>query len=154
MSKRFAIALVVAASVAATTALTAGAEPRPADSCTNVSGTVSAVGIPVFGPGGLEGFNVIGTGATGPLGGAVTASLVIEQALPGGTLHLSGTHSYPVSPVGPLTFSDSIVVTPSGRVRNTAEVVSGGSGFLATWGTIDLMTGAIELTYQGRICSA
>ena len=135
-----------------TAAPAASAAPRPSTSCTNVSGTVAAFAIPIIGPTGLVGFNVIVT-ATGDLSGAASASLSIERALPGGTLHLTGTHNYSASPYGALTVADRVVATPSGRVHNTSQVISGGSGFLVSRGTIDYATGALTLEYHGRICS-
>ncbi len=145
-------ALGAAALLAAIAALPALAEPRPAKSCTNVSGTVSAIGIPVISGGALVGFNVIGTGSTGQLGGAITATLTVEQALPGGTLHLSGTHNYGSSPAGAISLADRLVVTPSGHITNVSQVVSGGTGFLHSAGTLNPATGAVQLDYHGRIC--
>jgi hypothetical protein len=153
MGTRVTAVLGAAALLAAIAALPAGAEPRPAASCTNVSGTVSAIGIPVISGGTLVGFNVIGTGSTGQLGGAVNATLTVERALPSGTLHLSGTHNYGSSPAGAIAVSDRLVVTPSGHITNTSKVVSGGTGFLHTAGTLNPTTGVVQLDYHGRICN-
>ena len=138
---------------AAAQAVPAGATPRDANSCTNITGTVAAFAIPVVTGGAVTGFTVIGTGS-GSLAGAVTASLVIERVLPGGTMKLTGTHTYVSSPVGSITLQDRVVVTPSGHLSNTSQVVSAGkSGFLHSVGTINPATGAVQLSYHGRICS-
>jgi hypothetical protein len=145
-----------AAAVLATALVVAGpsfAGPRPDASCTNISGSVSGFAVPVIGATGLTGFNVILTSGSGPLGTSASATLTVETILPGGAIHMSGTHVYPTSPYGPLTFSDRIVVTPNGDVHNTSQVVTGGSGFLVSQGTVNLATGALALDYHGRVCS-
>ncbi|HEX9993968.1 MAG TPA: hypothetical protein VGB14_13650 [Acidimicrobiales bacterium] len=153
--RRAAAAAVVAAVALLTLAPVAAAAGRPADRCTNVAGTLSGVTTPVVEDGVVTGFHVVVTSATGDLGGTVTADLVLERSMPGGTLHVGGAHHFVDTAVGSFETSDRIVVTPGGVVHDTLRIVSGDvSGFLVTHGTVDLATGALELDYHGRVCSA
>jgi hypothetical protein len=43
-------------------------------------------------------------------------------------------------------------IAPNGRVRNTLVFVEGGSGFVNVYGIADLSTGAINISYIGRVC--
>lgn len=51
-----------------------------------------------------------------------------------------------------LMTGDSVRISPDGVVNDTL-VFDGGTGRLHTHGTVDLATGAVHLTYAGRICT-
>jgi hypothetical protein len=131
------------------------ADGRPAAACRNVAGDLSAVGIPRVVDGALAGFHVIVTSATGDLAGAtITADLSVTRAGAGGALQLDGSHRFVDTAAGlDLTTDDFVRISPDGVVDDTLAVVGGGSGQLHTHGSVDLSTGAVQLTYAGRICA-
>jgi hypothetical protein len=129
------------------------AAPQPAATCTNVSGSVSGFAVPIVGPTGLVGFNLVFTSVTGGFADSASGALTLETILPGGAMLLSGTHTFTTLAFGQLTSADRVVVAPNGAVHNTAEIVSGGSGFFVSHGTVNAVTGAFALEYQGRACA-
>lgn len=86
-------------------------------------------------------------GAAGPLAGPVSATLAIERATAGRTLHFTGSHTF-----GAITTRDCGSATPEGRIHDTLAIVGGGSGTLTTRGMVDPTTGALLLRYHGRVC--
>lgn len=133
----------------------AAAESRPAASCSDVRGDLDAIAIPVIEDGALAGFHVVVTSARGDLAAAtITAELSVVRAGPGGAMQLDGGHHFVDSATGlDLTTEDFVRISPDGVVNDTLVVVAGGSGRLHTHGAVDLATGAVHLTYAGRICT-
>jgi len=126
---------------------------RGGASCRNIAGTISGFSVPVFAGGALVGFDVIGTGATGPLGGGtIGAELTVAKVSEDGTIHFVGTHQFVGTSIGTLTTSDRGTTTTEGRIHDTLTLVDGGTGSFQTHGTVDLATGALELRYHGRVC--
>jgi hypothetical protein len=149
------ILFATGAAVVPLAAPSAAAEQRPAAACTNVGGDLDAIGIPVLAGGALAGFHVVVTAARGDLAGAtISAELTVTRAGSGGALQLDGEHRFVDSAAGlDLTTHDFVRISPDGVVDDTLQVVSGGTGQLHTHGSVDLATGAVHLTYAGRICS-
>ena len=131
---------------------------RPAADCTNIDAHVSAT----LQPGGTA------TGSiSGDISGGVTAriSQITASADGNGSLHVLMEHHYTNAlPFGRLDTSDHAVLAPSDksagvyRMNNRLTVVGGtgifadATGELATHGTVDFGTGAIDLTLKGRLC--
>lgn len=149
------VLLGAGAAVVPLAAVPAAADSSPASACTNVRGDLDAIGIPVVVDGALAGFHVVVTSATGDLADAtITADLTVTWAGAGGALHLDGLHRFVDPATGlDLTTDDHVRITPNGVVDDTLRVVSGGGGRLHTHGSVDLATGAVHLTYAGRICT-
>lgn len=146
-----AVALLAACAADVPTAPAEASLARSAHACTNVAGTIEGFAIPQFGPDGLTGF-VVGGGATGPLAGAVSATLTIERVGAGGTIHFTASHTFAGTALGTLTTADRGSTTPDGRIHDALDIVGGGSGMLTTHGTVDATTGALALRYHGRVC--
>jgi len=149
------VLLATGAAVVPLAATPAAAEPRPAISCAEVRGDLDAVGVPVVVGSSLAGFHVLVTAATGDLAAAtITAELSVTRAASGGFLELDGAHRFVDAATGlDLTTDDFVRISPDGVVNDTLQVVGGGTGQLHTHGTVDLSTGAVHLTYAGRVCT-
>jgi hypothetical protein len=147
--------LLSAAAVVPLTVTPAAAASLPAAGCTDVRGDLDAIGIPVITDGALAGFHVVVTAARGDLAGAtITADLSVFRAGAGGALQLDGGHQFVDAATGlDLTTDDFVRISPDGMANDTLLVTAGGSGRLHTHGTVDLATGAVHLTYAGRLCS-
>lgn len=136
----------------------AATSSRPAANCTNIAAHVTAT----LQPGGTA----IGS-ITGDITGGVTAtiSLITPSGDGNGSLHVLMEHHYTNAlPFGRLDTSDHAVLAPSDksddvfRMNNRLTIVGGdgifadATGELATHGTVDFGTGAIDLTLKGRVC--
>ena len=131
---------------------------RPSDVCSNVDARVVAT---------LSGGVATGT-ISGDINGPVSA--VIQQIEASGNdaagaLHLLMEHHYTnLSPFGRVDTSDHAVlapVDPAGevyRMNNQLTIVGGAgiyseaTGYFHTHGTVNSVTGAIDLRLQGRVC--
>jgi hypothetical protein len=130
---------------------TVGATPRPAAYCQNIEGTVVAqVAFTDVG------FDAYAIEATGPMAGTppgtkfVTA--VIHSITPGGTIHFTSVHEWPVTDFGPMKSSDVGHINPNGRGHMKLTIVEGGSGFIQVHSLADLNTGIVDVRYHGRVC--
>jgi hypothetical protein len=130
---------------------TVGATPRPAAYCQNVAGTVVAQ--IAFTEVGFDAYTIE---ATGPMAGTppgtkfVTA--VIQSITPGGTIHFTSIHEWPVTDFGPMKSSDVGHINPNGRGHMLLTIVEGGSGFIQVHSLTDLNTGIVDVRYHGRVC--
>jgi hypothetical protein len=147
--------LSAGAAVVPLAATPATADSLPAGSCSQVRGDLDAIGVPVIAGGALAGFHVVVTSTRGDLAAAtITADLTVVRAGAGGALQLVGTHHFLDATTGlDLTTDDFVRISPGGVVNDTLLVVAGGTGRLHTHGTVDLATGAVHLTYAGRVCT-
>jgi uncharacterized protein DUF4242 len=131
---------------------------RPAASCENIDAHVTAT----LQPGGTA----IGS-ISGDITGAVTATIGLSTPSGdgNGTLHVLMEHHYTnASPFGRLDTSDHAVLAPSDKsegvyLMNNRLTIVGGDGIfadatgeLATHGTVNFGTGAIDLALKGRLC--
>ena len=131
---------------------------RPSDVCSNVDARVVAT---------LSGGTASGT-ISGDINGPVSAAIHQVDASgndAAGALHVLMEHHYTnLSPLGRVDTADHAVlapVDPAGDVYvmnnrltvvDGAGIYSGASGYLHTHGTVNFVTGAIDLRLQGRVC--
>lgn len=92
---------------------------------------------------------------TGTLIGSTSACITNFEQLGNGAIHADLSHEYSI---GPLNFStdDQGVLTEIApdlfRFENSLTIVDGATGFLRAHGTVNLDSGEINLTFNGRIC--
>jgi hypothetical protein len=128
---------------------------QPQSDCQNVRGTVEAQIT------GTSGACPVATIAgevfdeTGTQIGTTTACITSFDQRGNGAIHAELTHDYSI---GNLNFStnDQGVLTLIGpnlfRFENRLTIVDGASGFLRAHGLVNLASGEINLTFNGRIC--
>jgi hypothetical protein len=127
------------------------AAPLPAATCQNIAGTFQGQAVPTD-----YGFDVYNVELTGPLAGHPEGEKLVEVTIhkvtPGGTIHFTGIHIFDDTDFGRMVTHDQGSIAPNGRVRNTLVIVEGGSGFVNVYGIAELSTGAIDISYNGRVC--
>ena len=125
-----------------------------AESCTSLAGTIDAVSVPRLEGEALVGFDLTGTGATGPLADMeVTARFDVERFLADGSVVITGSHRFAGGALGDFASRDQGMTSATGAVVNRMELTEGASGFLITHGPIDLETGTLSLEYLGVHCA-
>jgi hypothetical protein len=92
----------------------------------------------------------------GNLIGTTTACLKSITPSGDGALHVVLSHTFVIGSLS-FTTEDQLVLAPIGppvyRVNNSLTIVSGAVGFLRTHGTVNFATGAVDLRFNGLICT-
>jgi hypothetical protein len=133
---------------------TVAAAPRPAANCENINAVASGTAHPIVDADfNLLGFDIAGTA----FGGTTTGTNWVVSITPGGVIHFSGILNFEDTIFGDFTTTDEGVVTPNGLLNTKLEVISGGTGFISSHGTIVLadpetFTYVWEVQERGRIC--
>jgi len=127
-----------------------GKEPA----CEAVQGTVAGRSVPVLNDAGVPtGFQVEKATVAGSVAGTSSATFTVVRADEGGTMHLTGSHTF-WDGADQFLFRtrDEGQTTPDGRVENQMTIIEGATGSLTTTGAVDPKTGTLTLNYEGELC--
>jgi hypothetical protein len=96
-------------------------------------------------------FQVRGAVVSGSVKGTSDADLAIKSIDSEGTIHFEGGHIF-YNEAGNVMFktSDKGTATADGQVENHLTIVEGSSGQFTTKGNVNLQSGALTLTYEGK----
>lgn len=118
-----------------------------------ISGNVTGVAVLIFdNQGNPYAFQVRGAVVNGSIKGTSDADLPIRSIDSNGTIHFEGMHIF-YDEGGNVMFrtSDKGTATAVGQVENHLVIIEGKSGQFTTKGNVDLQTGALTLTYEGKV---
>lgn len=118
-----------------------------------ISGNVTGVAVMIFdNQGNPYAFQVRGAVVSGSFKGTSDADLPIRSIDSNGTIHFEGMHIF-YDEGGNIIFrtSDKGTATATGEVENHLTIIEGKSGQFITKGNVNLQTGELALTYEGKV---